>query len=62
MSLVTPQSVQELQTALHGQAKKAPGHRFYSLYDKVYRKDFLIHAYLRCRANRGAAGWTADSL
>ena len=53
MSLATPKSVQELQTALHGKAKEASGHRFHSLYDKVYRKDILLHAYLRCHANGG---------
>jgi group II intron reverse transcriptase/maturase len=62
VSLATPLSVQELQTALHGQAKKAPGYRFYSLYDKVYRKDILAHAYYRCRANRGVAGVDGQSF
>lgn len=42
--------------ALHTKAKAAPGYRFYSLYDKLYRRDILRHAYLRCRANRGSAG------
>jgi group II intron reverse transcriptase/maturase len=57
MSLTTPAtSVQELQTALHGKAKAAPGYRFYALYDKVCRGDVLTHAYERCRANGGAAG------
>jgi group II intron reverse transcriptase/maturase len=56
MSLATPESVQELQTALHDKAKEATGYRFYSLYDKVYRKDVLTSAYLRCRLNQGAAG------
>lgn len=56
MSLTTPFSVQKLQTALHAKAKEAPDFRFYALYDKVYRKDVLVHAYERCEANRGAAG------
>ena len=56
MSLTTPESVQKLQTALHGKAKKSPDFRFYALYDKVYRKDVLTFAYECCKANGGAAG------
>ena len=56
MSLTTPERVQKLQTALHDKAKGAPGYRFYSLYDKVYRKDILTYAYLQCRLNDGTAG------
>jgi RNA-directed DNA polymerase len=56
MSLVTPESVQKLQTALHDKAKKSPDFRFYALYDKVYRKDVLTFAYASCKANGGAAG------
>jgi group II intron reverse transcriptase/maturase len=56
MSLATPTSVQELQTALHAKAKESPGYRFYTLYDKVYRKDVLTYACNCCKANGGAAG------
>jgi group II intron reverse transcriptase/maturase len=56
VSLETPLSVQKLQTALHAKAKESPNFRFYSLYDKVYRKDVLEFAYRSCKANRGAAG------
>ena len=56
MSLTTPFSVQKLQMALHAKAKESPDFRFYALYDKVYRKDVLAHAYERCEANGGAAG------
>jgi RNA-directed DNA polymerase len=56
MSLATPESVQKLQTALHDKAKRSPDFRFYALYDKVYRKDVLAHAWRLAKANSGAAG------
>jgi len=56
MSLVTPESVQKLQAALHDKAKRLPNFRFHALYDKVYRKDVLTFAYACCKANGGAAG------
>jgi group II intron reverse transcriptase/maturase len=56
MNLVTPASVQKLRTALHEKAKGSPNFRFYSLYDKVYRKDVLDFAYRCCQANGGAPG------
>ena len=56
MSLITQASVRKLQTALHAKAKESPGFRFYALYDKVYRKDVLMHAYACSKANGGAAG------
>ena len=56
MSLVPPEKVGKLQETLHAKAKKAPGYRFYALYDKVYRADVLLYAYQCCRANGGAAG------
>ena len=56
MSLEPPAMVGKLQTALHAKAKAAPSYRFYLLYDKLYRKDVLTHAYERCRAKQGAAG------
>ena len=37
-------------------AKREPACRFHSLYDKLYRKDVLLHASRCCRANGGAAG------
>ena len=55
-NLVTPPSVQKLQTALHAKAKDEPGRRFHALYDKVYREDVLRYAYRCCRANHGAPG------
>jgi RNA-directed DNA polymerase len=54
--LATPEKIRNLQRALYQCAKRSPGQRFYSLYDKVYRQDVLAHAYAVCRANGGAAG------
>ena len=56
MSLPTPENVGKLQKALHAKAKGEPAYRFYSLFDKVHRKDVLRHAWACCRSNGGAAG------
>jgi RNA-directed DNA polymerase len=56
MSLTTPESVWNLQQSLEAKAKANPTLRFYSLYDKIYRRDVLAHAWQRCRANGGSAG------
>jgi len=57
MSLPTLRnSVQTLQKALQAKAKAEPRYRFYSLWDKVYRRDVLWDAYRHCRANDGAPG------
>jgi RNA-directed DNA polymerase len=61
VSLIPPEKVGTLLAALHAKAKESPNRRFHSLYDKVYRRDVLKHAYDRCRANGGAPGvdgWT----
>jgi RNA-directed DNA polymerase len=62
MNLATPSSVQKSQEALHDKAKGSPSFRFYALYDKMYRKDILAHAYQCCRANGGAAGVDGQSF
>lgn len=57
MSLPEPRTtVEKLQTSLQTKAKAEPAFRFYALWDKVYRKDVLLEAYQRCRANAGAPG------
>jgi RNA-directed DNA polymerase len=50
------EKVQALQAALHAKAKGSPTFRFYSLYDKVFRKDVLSVAFWKCRSNDGAPG------
>jgi group II intron reverse transcriptase/maturase len=54
--LATPERIQELQKKLYQKAKQDREFRFYALYDKVYRKDILEHAYHLVRANKGAPG------
>lgn len=56
MSLPTLDTVQKLQAALHAKAKGDSKYRFYSLYDKLYRRDVLGAAWRRCRSNGGVAG------
>jgi group II intron reverse transcriptase/maturase len=55
-NLRTPLSVRKLQQTLHAKAKGQPSYRFYSLYDKIRRRDVLAHAWERCRGNDGVAG------
>ena len=56
MSLITPESVWNLQKSLAAKAKGNPTYRFYSLYDKICRKDVLRFAYRCCKANGGSPG------
>ena len=61
-SLTAPQSVQRLQTTLHVKAKEAPGFRFYSLCDKVWRADVLAVAWQEVRRHGGAAGVDGETV
>ena len=56
MSLRTPEKIRTLQRKLYRKAKADPVFRFYVLYDKICREDFLRHAYGLARANAGAPG------
>lgn len=46
----------DLREALYRSAKASLDRRFYSLFDKIYRKDILEEAWQRVRANNGAPG------
>ena len=61
-SLSASERVQRLQTALHAKAKEAPGFRFYSLSDKVWRDDVLAVAWQAVRRNGGAAGVDGETV
>ena len=61
-SLSASERVQRLQTALHAKAKGAPGFRFYTLSDKVWRDDVLAVAWQAVRRNGGAAGVDGETV
>ena len=48
--------VQELQRKLYLKAKSEANFRFYALYDKIYRMNFLKKAWQKVRANHGSSG------
>jgi RNA-directed DNA polymerase len=57
-----PAKVRRLQNRLWAAAKQSSGRRFHALYDRIYRRDVLMEAWERVRANRGAAGVDAQTL
>ena len=56
MSLTAPEKVRKFQKTLHAKAKESPEHRFWALYDKLYRADILEYSYRCCKANGGVPG------
>jgi len=61
-SLEAPDKVRELQIKLYRKAKSEPDFRFYQLYDKVYREDVLLRAWVLAKANDGAPGVEGESF
>jgi len=62
MSLQPPTKVGKLQAALHSKAKGSPDYRFYTLYDKILRRDVLWFAHRRCLINGGAPGVDGETF
>ncbi|OGL43413.1 MAG: hypothetical protein A2161_05840 [Candidatus Schekmanbacteria bacterium RBG_13_48_7] len=62
MNLETPEKIRQFQRKLYIKAKEEPEYRFYLLYEEVYRKDILRHAYRVAKQNRGAPGVDADDF
>lgn len=48
--------VRQLQRSLYCKSKQEKESRFYSLYDKIYRKDILLAAWQQVKVNKGAPG------
>lgn len=57
-----PPKLSSLRQKLAVKAKREPRFRFYSLYDKFYRRDTLETAWSQVRRNKGSAGIDGESI
>ncbi len=57
-----PEAVFRLRKRLYIKAKQAPKYRFYTLYDRIYRRDVLAAAWARVAANNGKPGVDGISI
>lgn len=55
-SVSIPRKLSRLRRNLYRKAKQEPKFKFYTLYDRMFRKDTLITAWKLVRKNKGAAG------